>query len=485
MSSIRTGLKAAQEPIDDLEGSSFALPPVGDVFERLWHLLISMRTGLVLMLFLALLTLAGTILTQVPAGVQGDPTAYAQWLDQVRPKYGGWTNVFDAIGLFSVFSSIPFKVTVVLLVTSILACSVNRTPRLWRQATRPRLVASGAFLEHAPLAGSLTVPRPSQATAEALTRELKRHHFRTVVTPDADGVAIFADRFRWGPFGTVIAHLSLILILLGALGGTSQFGGFRLTDFAIAIDSTVPVGNGTNLSVKATSFSDSYYADGQPADYASHLILYDNGQQVADKVIRVNDPLRYGDISFYQSFYGPAADVLVTDSTGATVFQNGVPLLWGSQDGTKTIGSFTIPGKDLTVYVIGAASGRVDPTIKAGQVQFEVYQGSDQSTPMAVNVVDQGKATAMGGYNFTFVRERQFTGLIVARDPGAPIVWLGALFLILGVVMVFLFPARRLWARVRGSGAGAEVRIAAATRHDVGFESTFRELLTAIQEKGR
>ncbi|HYL41081.1 MAG TPA: cytochrome c biogenesis protein ResB, partial [Candidatus Binatus sp.] len=93
-----------------------------------------------------------------------------------------------------------------------------------------------------------------------------------------------------------------------------------------------------------------------------------------------------------------------------------------------------------------------------------------------------GKPTAMAGYTITFVRERQFTGLIVSRDPGAPIVWLGALFLVLGVILVFLFPAPRLWARVRGSAGGAEVRIGAATRHDMGFESTFRAVLTAVQQ---
>ena len=489
MSSIPTRVKTApksltvQDPLDDLDGGLSL--PVGDVFERLWRLLISMRTGLALMLLLALLTLAGTILTQVPAGMQGDATAYGQFLDAARARYGGWATVFEALGLFSVFSSIPFRITVVLLVTSILACSVNRTPRLWHQATKPRLVPSSAFLDHAALAGSVTVGASAEATTAALTAELRRHHFRTIVTPDEEGAAVYADKFRWGPFGTVIAHLSLILVLLGAIAGTRDFGGFRDQSFAVAIDSTVPVGNGTNLSVKALSFTDAYYDNGEPSDYASHLVLYDNGVPVADKVIRVNDPLRYGDVSFYQSFFGPAADMVVKDATGATVFEDGVPLMWSSQDGTKSIGSFTVPNSNVLVYVISAASGRVDPTIKAGQVQLEAYQGADQSSPIAVQVVDQGKAASIAGYSITFSRERQFTGLIVARDPGAPLVWLGTGFLVLGVVLVFLFPARRLWARVRGSEAGTEVRIAAATRHDLGFESTFRAVLTAIREKGR
>ncbi|MBI3750098.1 MAG: cytochrome c biogenesis protein ResB [Chloroflexi bacterium] len=474
-------LSAAQDPLDEPEGRALSLP-VGDVFERLWHLLISMRTGLALMLFLGFLTFIGTLLTQVPAGTQAVPSAYADFLDAMRAKYGGWTTVFDALGLFAVFSSIWFKATLVLLTTSILACSINRAPRLWRQAVHPRIAASPAFLDHAPLAGYVAVPIAVDHAAEVVRAELKRHHFRTLVTTDEDGVAIFADRFRWGPFGTVIAHLSLILILGGAVLG---MGGFRNTDFAVAIGSTVPVGNGTALSLKATDFRDLYYENGSPADYVSHLVLYDNGVQVAERDIRVNDPLRYGDVTFYQSFFGPAADMVVKDSTGKTVFDQGVPLIWGSNDGKKSIGQLTIPGSDLVVYVIGVASGKSDATIKAGQLQVEVYSSANQTTPIGLQVVDEGKPATIAGLDFTFVRERQFTGLIVARDPGALFVWAGALALVLGVILVFLFPSRRIWARVRGSGTGSDVYVAAATRHDMGFESTFRALIDGVQEKGR
>jgi len=146
---------------------------------------------------------------------------------------------------------------------------------------------------------------------------------------------------------------------------------------------------------------------------------------------------------------------------------------------------YSLADQDLTVYVIGVASGQTDPNIKPGQIEFEAYQGTDQSTPVAVQVADEGKPVTIAGLQFTFVRERQFTGLIVAKDPGAPVVWAGAGLLVLGVIMVFLFPMRRLWARVRPVGTGSDVRLAAASHHDLGFESMFQSVLAAVQEKGR
>jgi cytochrome c biogenesis protein len=470
-------LPGAQEPIDDLEGGiSFADL---DVFERIWHFFISMRTGLALILVLAILTLVGTVLVQAPAGMTADREAYAAWLETVRPKYGGWTNVLDVLGFFSIFNSLLFRSLTVLLSTSILACSINRAPRLWKQAVHPRTVMSGGFYQHAALRASLPVATDPATAAGALEAELRGKRYRTIATPSADGIDIYADRFRWGPFGTVIAHLSIILILAGAIIGAT---GFRDTEFAAPIGTTMEVGNATGLTLEATSFSDSYYDNGSPSDYASHLVLYKDGQQVAEQTIRVNDPMTYGDVTFYQSFFGPAADLLVKDNLGATLYSQGVPLRWSSSDGTKAIGQFDIPSKGYTVYVIGAASGRVDPTIAAGQMQLEIYDtASASNTPVAIQVVTQGQPATIAGLDFTFERERQFTGLIVARDPGAPFVWAGALFLVLGVALVFFFPNRRIWARARAASEGSLVEIGALTRHDVMFEAGFGSLVDNVK----
>ncbi len=97
-----------------------------------------MRTGLVLILALAVLGLIGTLLVQAPAGLQSDPQAYADWLESLRPKYGGWTGILDTLGLFSIFSSVWFRGIMVLLMTSVLACSVNRAPHLWKLTVHPR-----------------------------------------------------------------------------------------------------------------------------------------------------------------------------------------------------------------------------------------------------------------------------------------------------------------------------------------------------------
>jgi cytochrome c biogenesis protein len=468
------------ESLDGLDGLDGRRSVSGaDIGDRLWRFFISMRTGLALILGLGLLTLIGTLLVQAPAGMRADPQAYAAWLQSVHPKYGGWTQVLDKLGLFSVFSSFLFRGITVLLTTSILACSVHRAPLLWKLARHPRTRKGETFFTHAPLRADLLAATGPDQAMERVRGVFRSRHFRTISDPDEGGLNLYADRFRWGPAGTVIAHLSFVVILLGAV--LSATTGFKNTQFTAPVDSRVAVGHGTGLSVETKAFSDSYYPDGSPRDYASDLVLYKNGVAVQRKTVRVNQPMRYDGVSFYQSFFGVAAAMHVEDGAGKTLYDRGVALQFTSDDGTHSVGQFTIPAKGLTIYVIGAASGQVDPNIKAGQMELEIHQAGTQD-PIDTEVVSQGKPTTIAGVQYTFERTRQFTGLIVARDRGADIVWVGSTLLVLGIVMVFFFPHRRVWVRIRTSpGGGSQILCAATMRRDPAFEPRFHELVTDIQ----
>jgi cytochrome c biogenesis protein len=440
----------------------------------LYRKLTSMRVALLLLGALALLTLAGALLVQAPAEVRADPGAYAEWLDSVRPRYGGWTDVLDFLGLFSVFSSLWFKAGVVLLATSLITCSARNLPRLWRIATRPRMLMTEAFFERAPHRAGIASGAAPGSTLAAVRATFRAHHFRTAVERQGDAVHVCADRFRWGPFGRILAHLSFVVILLGAaLTATS---GFRDESFAVPVGGKERVGHGTDLAVKVASFSDSYYLNGEPRDYASRLVLYDRGKPVRSQEVRVNHPMHYGGVDFYQSFFGPAMVIRAQGPDGRVLFDRGVPLLFGSKDGTHVIGRFLLPRQGLKIFAVAPQSGEVDRRIGPGQAQLEVYR-SGSGTPVGMRVLSQGRPARIGGVDFTFVRDREFAGLIVARDPGWTLVWIGSVLLITGICLIFLFPHRRIRAVVRRTATGSEAAVAAIRRRDTAFARQFEDLV--------
>lgn len=468
------------EPLDDLDAPGRPSPFY--LMDRVWRFFISKKTGLVLILAMGLLSLVGTLLAQAPDDIRGDSAGYAAWLDSVRPKYGGWTDLLSRAGLFHVFSSIWFEAVSALLAVSILACTWNRAPRLWRRATRPRVHMADSFFTRAALGAVVAVPVPPARALEAASAALRAHRFRTIVDPQGQGRTFYADRFRFGPFGTLLAHIGFVVIIAGVVLSGST--GFKNNQFTVPVGSRVEVGYGTGLAVQANSFNDSYYPDGSPRDYASDLAIYRGGQVVARQTVRVNEPLSYGGITFHQAFFGTAAAVRVRDSAGRTVYDSAVPLNWTSSDGKHSIGQFTLPNQGLSVYVVMAASGEVDPNIGAGQVQLEIYQRGQDSQPIATQVIDEGKASTISGLSYTFRREVQFTGLIVSRDPGAIWVWTGSVLMVLGLFAVFFFPHRRIWVRVNRAGAGSEVRFATPTRRDSGFSSLMRRVEAQLKLAG-
>jgi cytochrome c biogenesis protein len=470
-----------RESLDGLDSGGGPSVSTSDVTDRIWRFFISMRTGLWLILTLGLLSLVGAVLVQAPAGMSADPAAYASWVASIHSKYGGWTPVLDKLGLFSVFTSIWFKGITVLLATSILACSINRAPRLWKLAFHPHTRMGETFFTHAPLRATVLTSAGPDTTIQDVRTVLKSHRFRTITDTGDDEVNLYADRFRWGPFGTVIAHVSFVIILVGFF--LSATTGFKDTNFVAPVGSTVQVGNGTGLSVKAMSFNDSYYENGEPKDYVSDLIVYKNGVQTGRQMVRVNQPLRLDGVTFYQSFFGEAASIQVKDSAGKTIYDNAVALAFQSDDGTHSIGQFDMKSKGLSVYVVTAASGKPDPQIKAGQIELEIHQVGKKD-PIATQVVDQGKPTTIAGVSYTFQRTVAFTGLTVAHDPGANFVWVGSALLVMGLFLVFFFPHRRIWVRIRKTSSGSEILCASTMKRDAAFTPQFNQLVTDIQLAG-
>jgi cytochrome c biogenesis protein len=231
--------------------------------------------------------------------------------------------------------------------------------------------------------------------------------------------------------------------------------------------------------MQLVDFQDSYYTTtGAPADYVSQVVLYRDGTEVARQQVRVNDPLRFEGTSFYQSFYGPAANVVVADDAGTTLFDDGVALAWTTTD-NRRVGSFTLPDRGLTVWVVGTG-GSQDLVVRPGQMRVEIYRNDANATPVDSASLDPGTPVVLDGLTFTFQRELQFTGLSVARDPGTPIVWLGCALLFIGFVIRFTVPHRRIWVQIARQGGHSRVAFASVGRGDVALGTEYAGLIDDV-----
>lgn len=450
---------------------------IGDFFGAIYRFFHNKKVGLVLILAMGILSLLGILIQQASSTVRSDPQMYSSWLEQMKSTYGGWTSVLNAIGFFHMFSSPLYITTLSLLALSIIACTVHRIPVLWRNAAHPRTHVTTGFYSRARTRARAVSPLDTGAARERVQAVLSKAHFRVLSDPERPD-QVYADRFRFAPFGTVFAHAAFIIILIGFT--LTSAAGFQDDKVAVPLESRVEVGHDTGLEVELISFEDSYYEDGSPKDYVSDLAVYRGDEQVARQEVRVNHPLTVDGVAFNQSSFGVAADVTIADADGVEITTQVVPLQWTSEDGQDAYGMVTLPDEHLDIYVMTAASGATSSQLAPGEARIEVY-GEGEQTLRGSGTVQQGAQGTVGGLKFTFNREKSYTGLLVAHDPGAIWVWIGSGLLLAGVCTTMLARHRRVWVRIsEADEGGSRVQFACPDRHDTSFERRLNRMAESL-----
>lgn len=97
------------------------------------------------------------------------------------------------------------------------------------------------------------------------------------------------------------------------------------------------------------------------------------------------------------------------------------------------------------VYGSGNASAgtRVEGTVGEGPPMLTLVG----LTPRAVSM-RPGERVEIGGYEYTFLGQREFAGIQVRKDRSDYLVWAGAAMVVLGLMLTFWVPRRRLWAKI-------------------------------------
>lgn len=66
--------------------------------------------------------------------------------------------------------------------------------------------------------------------------------------------------------------------------------------------------------------------------------------------------------------------------------------------------------------------------------------------------LEAGEAVTIDGLEYTFLGQREFSGLNVRRDRSDYLIWVGAALTVAGLMITFWVPRRRIWARITKEG---------------------------------
>ncbi|HEY3991649.1 MAG TPA: cytochrome c biogenesis protein ResB, partial [Ktedonobacteraceae bacterium] len=445
-----------------------------------WGWLSSVRTAILLIVAIAIICLLGIYFVQAPGEVLNDPTTYANWVQlNELPRYGSLTPIFDWMQFFTIFSSWYFILLMVILVLSIIVCTLNRLPAIWQNFRHPILRRSDKFYENA-------LERVAFEREEAVdwtTKQLRKRGYRvrsvveTLATSDGRGAKqeqevtfLYANKNSWATLSTFLFHAALVTLLLA--GTFSQWHGFAANspargflpgpiislsdslagftfDQALANGQSAtvyPRGTLHNLSFRSNNFTAKFDPKtGLATDYVTDLSVYRDGKLVAhSNHLRVNDPLSYGGVVFHQSSLIPSVNVTISDSSGCLMCDQSIVL----NDSTTANGLQIDLARDVQI----ADTGYTLSVYFSHQPNLHLEQIAHPSMYFVINQVGQGiqkgnlqnllvgqSATANQNWKLTFGSASEATVLLVTKDSGSSLIWPTAILLILSLCATFYF----------------------------------------------
>jgi cytochrome c biogenesis protein len=449
----------------------------------------AIKTGVVLLILVVILSAAGTVILQRPTTD----------IDEMQRAYSPQVLRFlDAVGLTDVFHAWWFVLLLSLVSLSIIAASVQRIPNAWRYFSRPYKSPDEAFRKALPT--QILIPL-NDADEEAALSIADRLFHKAGFGPERivreNSFSVFGERNRFSEMAVYVVHASLLLIFLGgivdALYGWRAFVTLTRGQQSSQVEPQKGAKRNLPFAVLCEGAGQENYADGTPKRWWSDLAVVKDGQVILRKQIVVNDPLVYDGVRFYQASYGKSGklDKLMLTATprngGASkeIVITPDETVRLDDDTTVRLAEF-IPDYVVTDGQIYSRSNELQNP--AAHLVVELKKAGQENSAQSVNVwlpaIPGYEQNASSPYAFEGkdIQMAYFTGLEVSHEPGQWGVWAGVALMGFGLALVFYFVHTRVWAvPVRDARGRLMLWIGGtANKNKDVFEQRFRELTEQI-----
>ncbi len=453
---------------------------------ELWQTVGAIKTGVVLLILVVVVSAAGTVILQRPVT---DP-------EEIQRAYSPQTlRLLDLLGLTDVFHAWWFVLLLALVSLCIVTASIQRFPNAWRFYSRPYKSPNPTFQKALPIQAQIPIMDEDRALAVA-ERAFHKAGFHPERIVRESSFSLFGERHRISEMAVYIVHASLLLIFFGgivdALSGWRGFVALTRGEQSSQIALRDGKTRGLPFTVRCDGAGQENYADGTPKRWWSDLVVLENGRETLRKQIVVNEPLIYRGVRFYQASYGQTGklDKLLLTASPAGATSDGKDIALGMDAPVELDSDTTVRlAEFIPDYVVG--DGRVYTRSKevvnpAARLVVESKKSGKSADVWLPPIPGFGENDS-SPYQFQ-ARDLQmayYTGLEVSHEPGQWAVWSGVLLMGLGLVAVFYVVHARVWAvPVREPGGTLVLWVGgAANRNRDVFEQRFRKLVQAIESE--
>lgn len=461
------------------------------IVDKIWNLFSSITLAVVIFTVISITSIVGTIIEQ-----QAEPEKNIKIIAKFVGESGAVPvyRIIDALGFTDMFHAWWFFALLFIFASNLIICSIDRLPKILKAVKEPVSPLSPQAFNAMSVKREAILEGSLDAASAAAGSALDKIGFKAAKQSGSGETQFFAEKGRYSRLGVYVTHLSILIIMTGAIVGLQLGFNGHLNLLEGTSSSAAYHFNGKEIplgfDIHCDDFEVSFYDNSDtPKSYKSWLRIIENGKEIVKKEIEVNIPLKYKGITFYQSSYGfaPSKDSVFRFSVSSS---NGV-----KQDFDLMFEeSFTIPGTNIKGKVVDFS-----PAIAVDESgKLFSYAESMNNPAVFVEFTENGKAkykqwilkrypqtwkVADGIVEFKDLWKSQYTGLQVRKDPGVWIVYLGCLVMAIGLYAAFFMSHRRIWVRLVEDKNGVVVSVAAsANKNKIAMEQQAERLLKLIGE---
>jgi cytochrome c biogenesis protein ResB len=383
---------------------------------------------------LGLTILAGIVLPQLPGELVEQPTG-SRWLAETSSRFGSLGKMMQEAGLFSLWQSPWLRLLLGLLAFILLLRLAQSIARL--RPAEPALLAAEA--RQWPFQTSFSLHTSLDTSLAELADDLRQEGWWVAVSQSTSEAHVAAERSRWSllaaPAVYTGALLALAALWLGQTFGWQETGLVLLPGQPVALQHA----NGATLTLVDVDES------------APAVMLQQDGAAAESEKFSAGGAARLPGMTVQRTSAGQMLAVSGFDAAGNPLQLRlldeqapSQPTVYLVFDQPRAERAFLAPARQLAFSVVAFPAlperGFKGPTFLVQALQ--AYAG--QSDPV-FNEFVEGDANLPIGDDRYELRSGEYATVRVSHDPGRPLLALGVLAMLAGVLLSVVRPTGQLY----------------------------------------
>jgi cytochrome c biogenesis protein len=371
----------------------------------------NLKLSIALLLLIAISSSLGTVIEQEKMS-----SFYELTYNKNNPALGFITSdIILTMGLDHIYRSSWFFSLIITFGGSLISCTVTR------QIPSLKLARLWQFVRRDTYKNNTGISTTIETNLTKMTYILRKKNYNVI----QQGPYFYAYKGLLGKISPIIVHISIIIILIGCMGSV-------LTNFIC--QEIVPKGytfhlqNTTssgllskinkNLKTHVKDFKISYTEEGSIDQFYSELnILGKNLDVEIEKTIFVNEPLKYNELSIYQTDWGVESITLSSQLQSKNIKLQNI-----SSNGNTKLWITSLSKTKNPVILIQDLTGNLLIYNREGRI---------------INISYVGSKLFLTGKEHRITKLTPTTGLQIKADLGISVIYLGFLLLLPSIIISY------------------------------------------------